>query len=643
MTDSEGRRSIGGLLREIRVRHVVPWTLAYLAGAWVLVEATSYLASIYDWPDTLLYLLPIILGVGTLSAVVVAWFHGAGGWQPIQRREALLHGGIGVVLLVSLGLAPDVPDPPVTDPGRTTADNPADNASAGPGEPSVTRVAVLYFKNHSATAEGGALADGLTEDVVHRLASLPALDVLPLTAVLPYRGEAVAPLEEIVDALRVGALLEGSVQQVDGSVRVAAQLIDGRSGGHLGSWMLDCRAGTPECDVPGVAGQISDSVRVRIGAELRRRRAEEGARVAAALAAYRRARTMVDDQAGLEWREDRRGGLALLENADRLLAEAERLDPSWPAPVVLRMEVAEVGSQLQGGAGSREPGRLRVALEHADRALALVRDSAPILERRGQLRIKLASYSGRLEAEELIADAEVDLRTAVTLDPTRAGAWWALSGLYNRKASFETAYRMAAKAYEADSFGELGAAGIFRLLHMALQLEQHEEAARWCAEGRRRYPVDQEILQGCLMGLASHPDPSPAAIEEAWRLTAVFGEPEVSMAETREAWVAWGEAITATVLAASGRADSADRVLRRALPRLRQASEMMYAQGIMFEALARHRLGQPDSALHLLTVYVDLVPAAAPQLAREWWFRGLWQDPRYQALHAAPMESSAGR
>src|SRR5690606_37168654 len=114
-----------------------------------------------------------------------------------------------------------------------------------------------------------------------------------------------------------------------------------------------------------------------------------------------------------------RRGTALLDDADRLLQEAERLDPRWAEPILLRVDLAELHSRLVGGAGSVDDDLLASAIHHTSRALPLVADSARVLERRGLLRLELAEHSEAEAAAGLRAEAESDLRAASRMDGDR--------------------------------------------------------------------------------------------------------------------------------------------------------------------------------------------------------------------------------
>ncbi|HEX8872106.1 MAG TPA: winged helix-turn-helix domain-containing protein [Candidatus Acidoferrum sp.] len=93
-------------------------------------------------------------------------------------------------------------------------------------------VAVLPFVNLSADRENEFFADGITEDVITHLAKIKSLKVISRTSVMTFkkRGEG---LREIGERLGASALLEGSVRQAGGRVRIVAQLIDCATDEHL--------------------------------------------------------------------------------------------------------------------------------------------------------------------------------------------------------------------------------------------------------------------------------------------------------------------------------------------------------------------------------------------------------------------------
>jgi adenylate cyclase len=95
-----------------------------------------------------------------------------------------------------------------------------------------SRIAVLPFVNMSPDPENEYFSDGLTEELINRLTSVPSLQVVARTSVFRFKGR-YEDVREVGAKLNVGAVLEGSVRKADGRLRITAQLIDVRSGYHL--------------------------------------------------------------------------------------------------------------------------------------------------------------------------------------------------------------------------------------------------------------------------------------------------------------------------------------------------------------------------------------------------------------------------
>jgi adenylate cyclase len=84
----------------------------------------------------------------------------------------------------------------------------------------------------SATHDQQYLADGITEEVITGLAKFPKLIVMTRNATLIYKDKP-TDSRQVGKDLNVSYVVEGSVQRADQTVRVAAQLIDARTGSQL--------------------------------------------------------------------------------------------------------------------------------------------------------------------------------------------------------------------------------------------------------------------------------------------------------------------------------------------------------------------------------------------------------------------------
>jgi adenylate cyclase len=106
--------------------------------------------------------------------------------------------------------------------------------------PDKPAIAVLAFDNLSNDPEQAYFADGISEDIITDLSKVSGLFVTSRNSSFSYKGQAVGS-EKVCRELGVAYLLEGSVRKAGGRVRITAQLIDGRTGGHLWAERYDRR------------------------------------------------------------------------------------------------------------------------------------------------------------------------------------------------------------------------------------------------------------------------------------------------------------------------------------------------------------------------------------------------------------------
>jgi len=121
--------------------------------------------------------------------------------------------------------------------------------------PGTASVAVLPFEDMSADKSKEHFADGITEVLIHQLSQVANLHVIARTSSFAFKGSN-ADVREIGQTLNVEAVLEGSVQLSDGKLRIAAQLIDTRTGTHYWSKLYD----RGDDDIFAIQDEIAASV-----------------------------------------------------------------------------------------------------------------------------------------------------------------------------------------------------------------------------------------------------------------------------------------------------------------------------------------------------------------------------------------------
>jgi serine/threonine-protein kinase len=113
---------------------------------------------------------------------------------------------------------------------------PAPEAPPPPQPP--PSIAVLPFVNMSRDPDDDYFSDGLAEEILNLLARIPGLNVTARTSSFAFRGKE-QDIGRIARALRVRAVLEGSVRRAGNRIRVNVQLIDAADGYRIWSERYD--------------------------------------------------------------------------------------------------------------------------------------------------------------------------------------------------------------------------------------------------------------------------------------------------------------------------------------------------------------------------------------------------------------------
>jgi len=133
-----------------------------------------------------------------------------------------------------------------------------------PVSPAPKSIAVLPLENLSGDQAQEYFADGMTDELITKMAAISALRVISRTSVMRYKGEHHQPLSEIAKTLKVDAVVEGSAMRIGNRVRITAQLIDAASDKHLWAetYERDSR------DVLALQDDVASSIAREVGVHL---------------------------------------------------------------------------------------------------------------------------------------------------------------------------------------------------------------------------------------------------------------------------------------------------------------------------------------------------------------------------------------
>src|SRR5436305_3924339 len=85
-------------LQRLKQRKLVQWSVAYVAGAFALLQGIDIIAQQFGWPEGVRRGITLALVVGFFVILVLAWYHGERGAQRVTGTELLI-----LALLLSLG------------------------------------------------------------------------------------------------------------------------------------------------------------------------------------------------------------------------------------------------------------------------------------------------------------------------------------------------------------------------------------------------------------------------------------------------------------------------------------------------------------------------------------------------------------
>jgi len=378
--------------------------------------------------------------------------------------------------------------------------------SLTPGQPTI---AVLPFSMRSEDQRIQLLADGLAEDVIALLARVPGFLLISHASSFVFRKQP-ATLPEIARQLGVRYVVEGSVRQLDATLRVSTQLTEAASGRVLWSGQFesapDATGDLQDAIARGIISQLEPELTRAEIAHIRRQRPEN-------LDAWAHYRQAIGAIALKGW------GEASLDEAREQLRKSVALDPAFGlghAHYALLTALARTLGLLPDAEQAE-----REVLEAAERAIALDEGSAEVL---GYTGCALCDI-GRHERGSAI------LLQALDIDPSNAQAHVALGAAQGMQGQLEEGIarmRLGMKISPRDRrLGFWGwALGVF-----LLRAGHNEEALAEARTSVRRDPTFYlaHVLEAATLDRLGREDEARQALAAARKLRAPLSLQEITL------------------------------------------------------------------------------------------------------------------
>jgi len=134
----------------------------------------------------------------------------------------------------------------------------------------IESIAVLPFENSSNDPDADYISEGIAESINSSLARLPNLKVIPRSIASHYKSKTMDP-QKAGNELRVHAVLTGRVVKRGDNVTISVELDDVRDGKQLWGDQYNRRLADLLAVQTGIAGEISQRLRLQLTGEERRR------------------------------------------------------------------------------------------------------------------------------------------------------------------------------------------------------------------------------------------------------------------------------------------------------------------------------------------------------------------------------------
>lgn len=269
------------LFNELKRRNVFRVGIAYVVVAWLVLQVADVILNNIAAPGWVFHVILLLLGIGFLLALFFAWAfemtpQGLKRESEVDRSESItpqtskkLNNMILVIMALALGyFAYDKFI--LTESNEIAQEGTAAQLESQPPESREASaspeksIAVLPFVNMSTDPEQEYFSDGISEELLNRLAQFPDLKVAARTSAFQFKGRSI-DIGDIGKQLNVAHILEGSVRKGGTTLRITAQLIESSTGFHLWSQTYDRDASDVLKVQDEIAGAIANALQSKLG------------------------------------------------------------------------------------------------------------------------------------------------------------------------------------------------------------------------------------------------------------------------------------------------------------------------------------------------------------------------------------------
>jgi serine/threonine-protein kinase len=326
----------------------------------------------------------------------------------------------------------------------------------GPHSPSVV---VLPFTNLSTEPESEYFSDGLTEELIHALSSIPNLHVVSRTSAFEFKDKP-QNIRKIGQQLKVSTVVEGSVHRMGQQLRIHVQIVNANDGYCMWSQRFDREVK----DVFEIQDDIAKAIVTMLEVKFNRDTAETSVKRPGKLEAYD-----LYLRGRFQWnKRDGNGLYKALEYFQQALACDPRYAPAYSGIADVQIAIASWALEAPAEAWLKAKAAAVHALE-LDNTLSEAHASMGTVlmwfewnwkeaEREFLQAIKLnpghpnahVQYSILLVQTGRFDEAEHEIRLALLSDPLSIRASSYLAGVFHYRRDYDSSLEQSRRALDLD-------------------------------------------------------------------------------------------------------------------------------------------------------------------------------------------------
>ena len=452
------------LFEELKRRNVFRVGIAYSVASWLLLQLSDVLAPLLNLPETAQRYVLFALVIGFIPALIFAWAFeltpdGIRKEKDIDRSQSIapqtgrkldrtiiviLALAVAFLLYKQLGRQSGEPD-------KVAAQAPVEKSLPAS---TVKSVAVLPFVNMSSDPEQEYFSDGLSEELLNRLAKNNQLHVAARTSAFQFKGQNL-DITEIGRQLNVAHVLEGSVRKSGNRLRITAQLIQVDNGFHLWSETYEREMDDVFAIQDDISSAISRALEIELGMDTGASGNTQPTQNIEAYNHYLQARFLLAQR-----------GEENMRKADELFAEAIALDPgfssAWSGKAFNMVLLYNYSISISAEESSRK------ARQAATRALELDPTNAEALTAIGRSLAYMFDWKA----------AKASFEQAYAQGPNDVGVLNLYGDFMGNTGDFEQGINLKRQAINLDPLSAVHLSDLAQILSYAGRYEEAEISAR---------------------------------------------------------------------------------------------------------------------------------------------------------------------